>query len=148
MTKITAARALTAHIARRVLKLATIIVLAVFVVLIAIIWVLAHFFSGWWWILLLPVIVLLAVFMLIRMFVRYLILRIHIGHLLPEQKRALDDFTEKLERLIEARGTPPQLFVFICLKDLVLHRDVTTIKQIVRDSTSLKHDFDALDRLF
>lgn len=86
--------------------------------------------------------------MVIRLVVSFLIRRIHADTLRPDQKKALDELTDKLERLIEARGTPPIFFVFISIKDLLVHRDITTLKGIVQDSATLKRDYQKLEKLF
>ena len=148
VTKLTAARALTAHIAQRVFVIAVIIVVVSFVILLAVIWALAHFVSAWWWLLLVPFLFIFGILSLLGLFIRFIILRIYSQRLRPEQKKALGDFMEKVQGLIEARGTPPQLFILITIKDLVLHRDITTIKKLIRDSSSLKRDFSELERLF
>jgi len=148
MPRLTAARALTAHIAKRFVRLATLTAFGVFGLAFVLCGVLAYFFTAWWWLLLIPFIILLGIFLLVRLIVAFLIRRIHADTLRPDQKKALDELTDKLERLIEARGTPPIFFVFISIKDLVLHRDVITLKGIVQDSTTLKRDYDALEKLF
>jgi membrane protein implicated in regulation of membrane protease activity len=148
MPRLTAARALTAHIAKRFVRIATIIALGVFLLVVVLCGVLAHFFSGWWWLLLIPFVFLLGIFLVVRLVVSFLIRRIHGDTLRPDQKKALDELTDKLERLIEARGTPPIFFVFISIKDLLLYRDVTTLKGIVQDSATLKRDYEKLEKLF
>ena len=148
MPRLTAARALTAHIASRFIRLATFIALGIFIAVFVLCWVLAYFFTGWWWLLLIPFIFLLSIFLIVRLLVLFFVRRIHAEHLRPDQRKALDNFTEKLERLIEARGTPPIFFVFISIKDLLIHRDITTIKELIRDTTSLKRDYQELEQLF
>lgn len=148
MPRLTAARALTAHIAKRFVRLATLVAFGIFGLVVVLCWVLAYFFSAWWWLLLIPFIVLLGFFLIVRLIVSFLIRRIHADALRPDQKKALDELTSKLERLIEARGTPPIFFVFVSIKDLLLYRDITTIKGIVQDSATLKRDYQALERLF
>ena len=148
MPRLTAARALTAHIAKRFVRLATLVAFGIFGLVVVLCLVLAYFFSAWWWLLLIPFIVLLGFFLIVRLIVSFLIRRIHADTLRPDQKKALDELTGKLERLIEARGTPPIFFVFVSIKDLLLYRDITTIKGIVQDSATLKRDYQALERLF
>jgi uncharacterized membrane protein len=148
MAKITVARAVSAHIARRIIRLVSVIAAVVLAVLLIITWALAHFFSTWWWLLLIPVFILLVVFLVIRFILSFIVRKIHVGNLNQEQKSALDDFTDKLERLIEARGTPPIFFVLLSVKDLLIYRDIKTLKELVRDSTSLKRDYESMERLF
>ena len=56
--------------------------------------------------------------------------------------------TEKIQRLIEAKATPPIVFVLLSVKDLLIHRDVTTIKELIRDTASLRADYSKLRQLF
>ncbi len=148
MAKLTAARALTAHIAQRFIRLATFIALGVFVSVLLACWLLAYFFSGWWWLFIIPFVFLLFVFLVVRLIVLFLVRRIHAERLRPDQRKALNNFVSKLERLIEARGTPPIFFVFISIKDLLIHRDITTIKELIRDTASLRREYQELERLF
>lgn len=148
MSRITAARALTAHIARRFIHLITIIALSIFVGVFVLCALLAYFFSAWWWLLLVPFAGLLILFLGLRFVVRFIVGRIHTETLTSEQQKALDEFTNKLERIIEARGTPPFLFVLITIKDLVLYRDITTIRSVISDTTTLRRDYATIERLF
>lgn len=148
MSKLIVARALTAHIAKRMLRLATILALLAFVIITLIIGALAYFFSAWWWLLIIPFLFVLSLFLVVRLFVVLIVRRIHGDHMNKTQRDAMDDFTGKIEALIEARATPLPIFVFICIKDLVLHRDITTVKKLISDSTGLKKDYAELEKLF
>lgn len=148
MARITAARALTAHLANRFIRFATFIAVGIFLAALLICALLATYFSAWWWLLFIPFVPLFALFLIIRLIVKFIVRRIHADHLRSDQKKALDDFTDKIERLIEARGTPPIFFVIISIKDLLFHRDVTTVKTLIRDTTSLHRDYVALEKLF
>jgi len=148
MPKLTAARALTAHIAKRFVRLATIIVFVIFIIAMLGSAALAHFFNGWWWLLVVPFILAFGLFLLIRIVILFFVRRIHAEQLTNQQNEALDAFTSKLERLVEARGTPPPIFVLITIKDLVLHRDITTVKELIRDTASFRSDYDKLNELF
>lgn len=148
MARLTAARALTAHIANRFIRLATFIAAGIFLVILIICALLAYYFSGWWWLLLIPVISLFVIFLGIRLIIQFIVRRIHAENLRSDQKKALDDLTDKIERLIEARGTPPVFFVAISIKDLLVHRDITTIKELIKDTATLRRDYETLERLF
>lgn len=148
MPRLTAARALTAHIARRFIKLITIVALSIFLAIFVLCALLSYFFSDWWWLLLIPFAVLLVLFLVLRMVLQFIIGKIHTQDLSRVQQQALDEFTDKLERLLEARGTPPFLFVLITLKDLLVHRDITTIRSVISDTTTLKRDYANIEQLF
>ncbi|MES2876638.1 MAG: hypothetical protein V4678_04175 [Patescibacteria group bacterium] len=148
MPQITAARALTAHIAYRFIRLATFVALGIFAAVLLLCWVLAYFFTAWWWLLVVPFAAVLFVFLIIRFIITLLVRRIHAERLRSDQRAALDSFVGKLERLIEARGTPPIFFVLISIKDLLIHRDITTIKELISDTTSLRRDYQELEKLF
>lgn len=148
MSRLTAPRALTAHIANRFIRIATFIAVGIFLTVLLICALLAYYFSAWWWLLLVPFIPLFVLFLIARVIVKFIVRKIHAEHLRKDQKQALDEFTDKIERLIEARGTPPVFFVIISIKDLLLHRDITTIKELIKDTTSLRRDYQQLEALF
>jgi hypothetical protein len=60
----------------------------------------------------------------------------------------LDAFIHKVQQILEARAMPIPIIVIICIKDILFHRDVTTIKKIIRDSVSLRNDYLELEKLF
>ncbi len=148
MSKITLARALTALIAKRVVRFATLIACIIFAAIVAICVALVYFFSAWWWLLLVPFIVLFCLFLVIRFVVVFIIKKIHSETMSVRQNTALNAFVDKVWELLEARATPVPLIILICIKDLVIHKDVTTIKNIISSSTSLKHDYRELEKLF
>ncbi len=148
MSTLTVARALTALIARRVIHIATIITIAVFVIIVILCGVLAYFFSAWWWLLLIPFVGWLVVFLLIRMILVLMIKQIHSERMSKVQRKALNSFIDKLWGLLEARATPIPIIVLICIKDILFYRDITTIKKFIQDSASLKRDYLELEKLF
>lgn len=148
MSKITIARALTARVGARVVRLATIITFIAFGVWVVITAGLVYAFTPWWWLLLLPALTLLVIFLLARLVIRFILRRIHADQLSKTQSDALDGFVDKIQALLEARATPPWVFAAICIKDLLLHRDITTVKSIISSTTSLRSDYQALEKLF
>lgn len=148
MSKITVARALTARFARRFVRLADLIVSTVSIVLIGCIWALAYFLSPWWWLLLLPVLLVLGVYVIVRLIVAVIIARIHVGKLSQQQRSALDAFIDKVQQAIEARATPLPIIALICIKDIVLYRDLTTVRKIISETVGLRHDYQNLEQLF
>ena len=148
MPKITVARALTAHLGKRLINLATLIALGIFGLIFILTAALVYFFSPWWWLLIIPFVFLLSIFFVVRLFVVLIIRRIHPDHMNKEQKRGLDDFSDKVQAAIEARATPLPVIVLISVKDLVFHRDITTIKKLISDTAGLRSDYANLEKLF
>lgn len=148
MSKLTVARALTARFARRFIRLADLLVAVIALILIAGVWALAYLFSAWWWLLVLPILLLLGVYLIIRIIVALIVSRIHVGRLSKQQRIALDGFIDKIQQAIEARATPLPIIALICIKDIVLHRDLTTVRKIISETTGLRRDYQDLERLF
>lgn len=148
MKSLTLPRALTAQFARRIVRIATIIILMAVASATLLCYTLAYFFSPWWWLLIIPFVLLAGVYVLVRLFVMFLIRRLSPGKLTGEQREALDNFVDKIERLLEARSTPLPLIVLISIKDLLFYRDITTVKSVINDSVSLKRDYQELEKLF
>lgn len=142
------ARALSARIARRVIRIAGWITIGVLLMLLLLVWALAYFFSGWWWLLLLPWGMLAIVSLVVRLIAGFIARGLYREPLNRAQRQGLDDMTEKIQRLIEAKATPPIVFVLLSVKDLLVHRDVTTIKELVRGTASLRADYSKLRQLF
>jgi ABC-type multidrug transport system fused ATPase/permease subunit len=148
MSKLTVMRALTARFARRFIRLADLIVGTVAIVLVAGVWALAYFFSAWWWLLILPVLFLLGLYVIVRLIVAVVISQVHVGQLSKEQRTALDDFIDKVQQVLEARATPLPIIALICIKDIVVHRDLKTVRKIISETTGLRRDYQALEKLF
>jgi len=146
MDKVTVVRALASRVGLRMVRLVTIIVCLLLLSLLVGIWALAHFFSAWWWLLLIPLLAFAVVFVILRFIVRVIAHSLYRSALSKSQKKQLDAFIDKIIRLAETRSTPPFVFALLTMKDILFNRDITTIKGIVRDSTTLKADFERLQR--
>lgn len=148
MSKISFGRAFTAYVAQRVIRLATQIAVLIFVASVVASALLVYFFSPWWWLLAVPFAVLLIMFLVVRIILGFIIRRIYPSKFTATQATDLKSFVDKIQSLLEARATPPWVFVAVSIKDLLLHRDVVTIKAIITDTSSLKSDYKALEKLF
>ncbi|MDQ5932576.1 MAG: hypothetical protein QG649_661 [Patescibacteria group bacterium] len=148
MAHIVLARALTARLARRFLKIATVIFVVIVAGLALLTWALAYFFSPWWWLLLVPLAIVALVILLLRVVLMFIIRQIHRQSLTQEQAKHIDQFIDKVQSLLEARATPFPLIVLICLKDLLVHRDIVTVKSVIKDSAQLTSDYRQLEKLF
>ena len=141
-------RALIAYTALRALRLATLVVVLVSIILFGIIWALAYYLSPWWWVLLLPFIVAVVDGMVIRLIIMKTIHLIHRHPFTEPQRQALENFSDKIARLAEFKATPLPIYAFITLRDIVRHRDATTLRTAIEDSVTLKDDFVALEKHF
>ena len=146
--KIATTRALSAYLAIRSLKFVTIVATVIFVVLIAIIWMLAYYFSPWWWIFALPIVFLGFVFLVLRFIVSRIIGLIHRHPFTIEQRESLETFTSKITNIVEARATPLPIYAIVTIKDVIFHKDARTVRKLVDDTSSLKSDFSKLERHF
>lgn len=146
MVRIATFRALSHVFASRIVRLAGWILLFVAAALLAIIIILTYYVSDLWLLLLVLYIPALLVGVGIYVFARMVLRVIYPHKITATQKRAINAFNDKILHLFEARAIPPWMLVGITLKDLVVHRELTTLKQILHDSMSLKKDFQELEK--
>ena len=99
--KINVLRAVTASVAWRALLIATIIVGVALALLFSAIWALAYFTSEWWWLLLIVYVPLLLGAVAIFTTGRFLIKKLYSQQLSREQKVLLNNFTDKIQRLLK-----------------------------------------------
>ena len=144
--KINVLRAVTASVAWRALLIATIIVGVALALLFSAIWALAYFTGEWWWLLLIVYVPLLLGAVAIFTAGRLLIKKLYSQQLSREQKVLLNNFTDKIQRLLETRGIGWPLFALLNVKDIVFHRELRTTKNLVSDTTGLKRDFAELEK--
>lgn len=148
-TKLRATRAVLSLLARRVVLFWTVIAVAIFILIFVGCWALAYYVSPWWWILLVAYIPILLAFIAIRLVVGFFINKLYRRKdLSGSQQKAARDFADKLQRLAETRGIGWPMFAFICFKDLLFYRDLRTARHTIQDGTSLKRDFEELEKLF
>lgn len=146
--KLDVIRALTATVAKRALLFITIIVVMVSVLLLICIWALASYLSGWWWLLLfiyLPWVLIATIALSAARFIAH---KLYPAPLTSKQQNLLKSFADKIQRLLETRGMGWWMFALLSAKDLLFHRDLVTMKELIADTTSLKNDFDELERNF
>ena len=148
MTKLTAPRALTAFIARKVIRFCTVVAVLTIIGVGVLCWVLAYFFTPWWWLLEIPFVFIFFIFLLIRLAAVVFVRAIHSQKLTPRQHAAMSNFVDKIQAALEARSMPLSLIILICIKDILFHRDVTTIKKLIRDTSGLQREYSELEKLF
>lgn len=146
--KTTTARAITAFLARRTLRVITVIAIIIGLVFLIAIWALATQVSSWWWLLLIPLMIIVAAFLALRWVLNRLINGVYRPALTTEQKASLETFTGKISKLVEARSTPLPIFALLTLWDIIRRRDATTVRSLIDDSKGLKKDFLELEKLF
>lgn len=146
--RLTAPRALTALVARRIVRLATIIAACVVGAILLLSGILAYFFTAWWWFLALPFLVLFGVFLFLRIIVMVVIRIVHPNAITREQRDAMNGFIDKIVAVLEAKSTPLFVVVAICVKDILFHRDVVTVKNLIKDTASLRAEYARIEKLF
>ena len=107
---------------------------------------LVYFFSPWWWLLLIIFIPLFIASGIIYLLARFVASRPYPAPLSREQRQHLQEFTDKILRLLETKGMGWWWFAALCMRDLLFYRELRTLKDILNDATSLKHDFTALEQ--
>lgn len=147
-SKVRATRALAAYTATRALRFVNKIFIIVFVALIGLIGLLAIQLSNAWWLLLIPVLIVSAIVVVLRFIVRRVIHSVYPDPLSQAQRRSLDTVTDKIADIAEAQSTPPWMLALITLKDIIVHRDVSTIRKLIDDSKSISGDITELDKQF
>ena len=145
-SKIDVLRALSSVIAKRAIFF-FLIIDSVFLTLSFIgICLLVYFFSPWWWLLLIIFIPLFIASGIIYLLARFVASRLYPAPLSREQRQHLQEFTDKILRLLETKGMGWWWFAVLCVRDLLLYRELRTLKEILSDTTSLKQDFLNLER--
>lgn len=147
-TKIDVIRALTSTVAKRALLIISVVVAIISILLLIGIWALAHYLSAWWWLLLFIYIPWLLIALIVLGIAKLIAHKIYPQALSDRQKRLLKEFADKIQRLLESRGMGWWVFAFLCFKDLLFYRDLRTLKELIADTTSLKRDFEELERNF
>jgi hypothetical protein len=143
-TAITLVRAIGSEFVRRKLRTIIIIFAAAAVVLLGgAIWLTTV--DAWWWLLAAPIfaVVLLGA---LACLAATLIVRIVRPALDQEQRIAVSEFVDKLERVAENVQTPMPLIVFRVVRDLIRPRKPTFIESVASDSTTLHSDLIKLRR--
>lgn len=146
--KVRATRALAAYTATRSLRLVSFVTLAILAGLIGLTWLLASQVSSWWWVLLVPILLLGAILLLLRLIIRRIIRSIYPDPLSQPQRASLDRVTSKIARLAESRSTPLPILAIVTIKDIVVHRDATTVRDLLDDGKSLSGDLRELESTF
>lgn len=137
-SKITVLRALSVVVARRAIRFFVIATSIIFTLCLIGIGLLVYFFGSWWWLLLVLYLLLLVVAMGIYIVTRFIIWRMYPHRLTREQTKHLQEFSDKIIRLLETRGLGWWWFTAVCLGDVLLYRELRMLKSLLSDAVSLK----------
>lgn len=146
MYKVSLIRAIGSEFLRRKYRAVLVVfVIAALIALGLVAWLVS--ISAWWWLLAVPVIIGVLIGIVIAAVMKVLI-RIAIPTMTKVQKNGVKDFVDKLERVAENIQTPPFMILFRIVRDTIRPRDKTFIQSVAEDSSSLRSDFLALQKLF
>ncbi len=143
--KINVLRAVSATVGQRALTFVAIITDTIFILLLVGIWALGYFVSGWWWLLLIIYVPLVVIYLAVYFISRSLLKRLYPKQISPDQKVLLDNFSSKIQHLLEVRGIGWPTFALLNVKDIIFHRQLRTTKNLISDTASLKKDFAELE---
>ena len=144
--KVRVLRALSAHIAQKALRLFILVDGLLLILLLAGIWALAYLFNEWWWLLLIVYIPLLIASAIIYTVISFIVARLYRERLSRVQHQQLDGFSEKVLEVLEVRGMGWWWFATLCIRDLLLYRNLRTLGELLDTATSLKADFATLEK--
>lgn len=144
--KINVLRALSSVVAKKAIFFFLIIDSFILTLMFISICLLVYFFSPWWWLLLIIYIPLFVASIIIYLIAAFIASRLYPAPLAREDRRHLQEFTDKILRLLETRGMSWWVFAALCVRDLLLYRELRTLKSLLTDTTSLKSDFEALEQ--
>ncbi|MGB4768772.1 MAG: hypothetical protein WBP22_05995 [Candidatus Saccharimonas sp.] len=145
--KVRVLRALSAHIAKKAIRLFVLIDGVLLILLFAGIWVLASFLNEWWWLLLVIYIPLIIASTIIYMTASLITITLYRERLSRFQHQQLDVFVNKIIALLETRGMGWWWFAALCVRDLVFYRELRTLNELLHTTTSLKQDFAKLEAI-
>lgn len=120
----------------------------IFIFALVVIGLLAHSFTGWWWLLAIPVVCFYIVFCFVLTLAHVITRKISPLKLNAEQKKQVSAFNQKMKTVIEQTQTSYFIIAFQLLKDLIVHKEARTIKNLIDDSSTLKSDFQTLVTFF
>jgi len=101
----------------------------------------------WWLVLEVAFVILTLLFLLLVLVVRVLLRGLEPRQTV-DQKRAVESFVDKMERVSEHLQTPQLVIVFRVLRDMFRPRQDSFIKRVAEDSKTLAPDFKRLQALF
>ncbi len=146
--KLTVIRAVSQYYTLRIIRFFTIVAFILIVLLLLFDGWLAYSFSPWWGLLAIPMLAFLIAFLLVRAIVRYVALRVYPTRLSKQVSTEINAFIDKLSSVIEVRHMHPVMISLVSIKDIVLYRELRTIKTIIENSSTLSSDYADLESKF
>jgi hypothetical protein len=143
-----ALRAITAILFQRIFKPVAWIGVGILVVLFALVIYLGDWVHPAWFLLFIILIPLAFIATAIALALWYLSRRLLPRPLSSSERGILLSFADKILKIVEVRATPVPLLVAMIAKDVIRGRNSSYIEELVRDSSSLKSDFQTAKRMF
>ncbi len=125
--------------ARPIINIAGLVICIALIAVSALIW----FVSQWWGLLLIFIIPVVAVFILVACLVTYVINKVS-PNLSKQDKKAVNEFVDKAERITEGVKTPYPIIVLRILWDALRSNDKGLLVTLIEDSKTLAPDFKKL----
>ncbi len=147
-TKFSAIRAIGSMMFEEMVRLVTIITSCILGALLILAWWLTANVSQWWGLFLALVVLLVILAMVLRFVAMWLLKRMYGAPLTREQHVHTKAFVGKVQSIAETRSMGWPLFVATTIKDIIRHKNAVSLKKLIADSSSLKSDFQELERLF
>ena len=145
---ISALRAITYTVFMRFFRPTAWIAGGILLALVVLVIVLSINQSGWWLVWLIVLVPVTAIVAAVGVGLLFVARRMKPARLGKAESVQIGEFTDKITRLIEARATPPFLIGIFIAKDIVRGRKSSYIEDLLKDSGSLKGDFQKVVELF
>lgn len=146
--RFSAVRAIGKMMLQDVLRVLTVITAVILGGLLLLAWWLTTNVSAWWGALLALIVMCILLAAVIRQLVIWGLKQLYPTPLTAEQHDYTKEFVGKLRSIAETRSMGWPGFVLRNVKDVVVRRDLTNLKQLIGDTKSLKQDFQELEQLF
>jgi predicted membrane protein len=142
-----AVRAITAVFFQRILKWVISIALTLLVISFLLTAYLAVTFSVYWWLLLIVIWPFCIIVLLVAAGLWIATSRLQSRHFTKNERRQIRAFTDKIFGITENAQMPYPLLLFMVGKDIIRGRRSSFIENTIRDSGSLKGDFEEIRRM-
>lgn len=146
-SKITVTRAIGKLVLSDVLRIISIVVGGILALLFCVAVWLTVSVSSWWGILLFFVVICILLIITIRQLLLWGLKQLYPTKLTKEQRDVSRDFIDKLQAVTATQSIGWPGLVAKTATEVIRHRDVSTLKKLIADSSTLKDDFRELERL-
>lgn len=143
-TYATTLRAVGSVYAKRQIRFGSLVVLALFIVSLILTSILAQSLSSYWWLLLIFILPM-ALIGLVLFFISYSLAGLlYRTTLTTTQKKLINTYIDKLNSVAEATQLSFVYIILTIAKDLLLYRELRTLRDIIGNSADLKKDLSHL----